>query len=215
MIQHKKSIGCGSASIEQRNANGSGKSGNTGNNGSEIGRDEDQDPDKKKPIIPGIVGGSVGGPLLQQMEVSSSQLDFFKMLDEKIESGPDLEEAGGYSGGLAPPGLHATAAGNSGVSGPAGVGGSKHSLRRAHRVTGLLEPQIANGGLTERRHSLRELARLDGLEAMLAQDPLGLVATTPAEPIVPLPEVPLPSSIHSLDASSQSPTLRPYAVNDT
>ncbi|XP_046402940.1 uncharacterized protein LOC124168718 [Ischnura elegans] len=29
------------------------------------------------------------GPLLAQAEVSSSQLDFFKMLDERIENGPD------------------------------------------------------------------------------------------------------------------------------
>ncbi|XP_046687266.1 uncharacterized protein LOC124372902 [Homalodisca vitripennis] len=31
------------------------------------------------------------GPLLAQMEISSSQNDFFKMLDEKIENGPDYD----------------------------------------------------------------------------------------------------------------------------
>ncbi|CAG9822429.1 unnamed protein product, partial [Phaedon cochleariae] len=30
-----------------------------------------------------------GGPLLAQAEISTSQQDFFKMLDEKIQNGPD------------------------------------------------------------------------------------------------------------------------------
>ncbi|XP_066992670.1 uncharacterized protein tow [Anabrus simplex] len=33
------------------------------------------------------------GPLLVQTEMSTSQMDFFKMLDEKIESGPDYDSA--------------------------------------------------------------------------------------------------------------------------
>ncbi|XP_023722184.1 cytoplasmic polyadenylation element-binding protein isoform X2 [Cryptotermes secundus] len=33
------------------------------------------------------------GPLLAQTEISSSQMDFFKMLDEKIENGPDYDSA--------------------------------------------------------------------------------------------------------------------------
>ncbi|XP_065332914.1 uncharacterized protein LOC135934845 [Cloeon dipterum] len=34
------------------------------------------------------------GPLLAMAEVSKSQTDFFKMLDEKIENGPDYSESG-------------------------------------------------------------------------------------------------------------------------
>ncbi|KAJ4428132.1 hypothetical protein ANN_24146 [Periplaneta americana] len=33
------------------------------------------------------------GPLLAQTEISSSQMDFFRMLDEKIENGPDYDSA--------------------------------------------------------------------------------------------------------------------------
>lgn len=83
----------GTASIEQKNGNG--KSNKTNNNGAEVNRNEDQNgtvdvnkaQTKKKPSTPG------SGPLLQQTEVSSSQLDFFKMLDEKIENGPDYDES--------------------------------------------------------------------------------------------------------------------------
>ncbi|XP_043274839.1 uncharacterized protein [Venturia canescens] len=83
----------GSASIEQKN--GSTKSNKTNNNGAEVNRNEDnqngsvdvKSQAKKKS------GGPGSGPLLQQAEVSSSQLDFFKMLDEKIENGPDYDES--------------------------------------------------------------------------------------------------------------------------
>ncbi|KAF5272907.1 hypothetical protein FQA39_LY07673 [Lamprigera yunnana] len=34
-----------------------------------------------------------GGPLLAQVEISSSQQNFFQMLDEKIENGPDYDDA--------------------------------------------------------------------------------------------------------------------------
>ncbi|XP_063973262.1 uncharacterized protein LOC135160542 isoform X2 [Diachasmimorpha longicaudata] len=77
----------GSASIDQKN--GSAKNNKTNNNGVELNRNEDhngidvKNPTKKK---------SGNGPLLQQAEVSSSQLDFFRMLDEKIENGPDYDE---------------------------------------------------------------------------------------------------------------------------
>ncbi|XP_075227853.1 target of wingless repressor isoform X2 [Lycorma delicatula] len=36
------------------------------------------------------------GPLLAQTELSSSQTDFFRMLDEKIESGPDYDSTCEY-----------------------------------------------------------------------------------------------------------------------
>lgn len=36
---------------------------------------------------------SAPGPLLAQTEISSSQMDFFRMLDEKIENGPDYDSA--------------------------------------------------------------------------------------------------------------------------
>lgn len=84
----------GTASIEQKNGNGNAKGNKTNNNEAEVNRNEDQNGPvdikaqaKKKPAVPG------SGPLLQQTEVSSSQLDFFKMLDEKIENGPDYDEA--------------------------------------------------------------------------------------------------------------------------
>ncbi|XP_058791766.1 uncharacterized protein LOC131664575 isoform X2 [Phymastichus coffea] len=85
----------GSASIEQKNGNGgNNKASKTNNNGAEVNRNEEQNGlldkhslAKKKPAVPG------GGPLLQQTEISTSQLDFFKMLDEKIESGPDYDES--------------------------------------------------------------------------------------------------------------------------
>ncbi|XP_022920619.1 adenylate cyclase, terminal-differentiation specific [Onthophagus taurus] len=35
----------------------------------------------------------IGGPLLAQKELSSSQQNFFKMLDEKIENGPDYDSS--------------------------------------------------------------------------------------------------------------------------
>ncbi|XP_078045036.1 target of wingless isoform X1 [Augochlora pura] len=80
----------GSASVEQKNGNGSAKNNKTNNNGVEVNRNEEQngtgDKSKKKPSAPG------NGPLLQQTEISTSQLDFFKMLDEKIENGPDYDE---------------------------------------------------------------------------------------------------------------------------
>ncbi|XP_046417309.1 uncharacterized protein LOC124300886 isoform X1 [Neodiprion virginianus] len=85
----------GSASIEQKNGNGNTKgSSKTNNNGIEVNRNEEQNGPidiktqaKKKPATPGT------GPLLHQAEVSSSQVDFFKMLDEKIENGPDYDES--------------------------------------------------------------------------------------------------------------------------
>ncbi|XP_048270607.1 uncharacterized protein LOC126916212 isoform X1 [Bombus affinis] len=84
----------GSASVEQKNGNGSTKNNKTNNNGVEVNRNEEQNGSgevksqaKKKPNAPG------SGPLLQQAEISTSQLDFFKMLDEKIENGPDYDES--------------------------------------------------------------------------------------------------------------------------
>ncbi|XP_017765034.1 PREDICTED: uncharacterized protein LOC108554326 isoform X1 [Eufriesea mexicana] len=84
----------GSASVEQKNGNGSTKNNKTNNNGVEVNRNEEQNGSgeikgqaKKKPNAPG------SGPLLQQTEISTSQLDFFKMLDEKIENGPDYDES--------------------------------------------------------------------------------------------------------------------------
>lgn len=84
----------GSASIEQKNGNGNTKGNKTNNNGVEVNRNEEQNgpidiksQTKKKPTTPG------SGPLLHQAEVSSSQVDFFKMLDEKIENGPDYDES--------------------------------------------------------------------------------------------------------------------------
>ncbi|XP_029164418.1 uncharacterized protein LOC114935681 isoform X2 [Nylanderia fulva] len=81
------------SSVEQKNGNGNVKGNKTNNNGVEVNRNEDQNgvdakgQAKKKPTAPG------GGPLLQQAEISTSQLDFFKMLDEKIENGPDYDES--------------------------------------------------------------------------------------------------------------------------
>ncbi|RLU27093.1 hypothetical protein DMN91_000892 [Ooceraea biroi] len=82
------------SSVEQKNGNGNVKGNKTNNNGVEVNRNEDQNGDvdakgqaKKKSTAPG------GGPLLQQAEISTSQLDFFKMLDEKIENGPDYDES--------------------------------------------------------------------------------------------------------------------------
>ncbi|KAM0733155.1 hypothetical protein ACS0PU_012704 [Formica fusca] len=82
------------SSVEQKNGNGNVKGNKTNNNGVEVNRNEDQNGGvdakgqaKKKPTAPG------GGPLLQQTEISTSQLDFFKMLDEKIENGPDYDES--------------------------------------------------------------------------------------------------------------------------
>ncbi|XP_050465613.1 uncharacterized protein LOC126858918 isoform X2 [Cataglyphis hispanica] len=82
------------SSVEQKNGNGNVKGNKTNNNGVEVNRNEDQNggvdakgQGKKKPTVPG------GGPLLQQTEISTSQLDFFKMLDEKIENGPDYDES--------------------------------------------------------------------------------------------------------------------------
>ncbi|XP_021923412.1 uncharacterized protein LOC110831564 isoform X2 [Zootermopsis nevadensis] len=58
--------------------------GNTGNA-------EDAE-DKAGNKIRQIVASSPG-PLLAQTEISSSQMDFFRMLDEKIENGPDYDSA--------------------------------------------------------------------------------------------------------------------------
>ncbi|XP_034194414.2 target of wingless isoform X1 [Osmia lignaria lignaria] len=84
----------GSASVEQKNGNGNAKNNKTNNNGVEVNRNEEQNGSgeikgqaKKKSNAPG------SGPLLQQAEISTSQLDFFKMLDEKIENGPDYDES--------------------------------------------------------------------------------------------------------------------------
>ncbi|KAK5650443.1 hypothetical protein RI129_001472 [Pyrocoelia pectoralis] len=48
---------------------------------------EDCDPRKTIKVKP------FGGPLLAQVEISTSQQNFFKMLDEKIENGPDYDAA--------------------------------------------------------------------------------------------------------------------------
>ncbi|KAI4502891.1 hypothetical protein M0802_001935 [Mischocyttarus mexicanus] len=83
-----------SSSVEPKNGNGNAKGNKTNNNGVEVNRNEEQNGStdiknqaKKKPNAAG------NGPLLQQAEISTSQLDFFKMLDEKIENGPDYDEA--------------------------------------------------------------------------------------------------------------------------
>lgn len=83
-----------SSSVEPKNGNGNAKGNKTNNNGVEVNRNEEQNGSsdiknqaKKKPNAAG------SGPLLQQAEISTSQLDFFKMLDEKIENGPDYDEA--------------------------------------------------------------------------------------------------------------------------
>ncbi|XP_012281583.1 uncharacterized protein LOC105700368 isoform X2 [Orussus abietinus] len=93
-ISHLARRAKGSASIEQKNGNGNSKGNKTNNNGPDVNRNEEQNgpvdvkaQSKKKPAAPG------SGPLLQQAEISSSQLDFFRMLDEKIENGPDYDES--------------------------------------------------------------------------------------------------------------------------
>lgn len=84
----------GSASVEQKNGNGSTKSNKTNNNGVEVNRNEEQNgSNDAKNQAKKKSNGAGGGPLLQQAEISSSQLDFFKMLDEKIENGPDYDES--------------------------------------------------------------------------------------------------------------------------
>ncbi|KAG7202479.1 hypothetical protein KM043_017050 [Ampulex compressa] len=84
----------GTASVEPKNGNGNGKNNKTNNNGIELNKNDEQNGSaeakgqiKKKANAPG------SGPLLQQAEISTSQLDFFKMLDEKIENGPDYDES--------------------------------------------------------------------------------------------------------------------------
>ncbi|KAK0159620.1 hypothetical protein PV327_010715 [Microctonus hyperodae] len=78
-----------SASIDHKN--GSTKSNKTNNNevncNDDLACPIDKNLPKKKATGPG------NGPLLQQAEMSSSQVDFFKMLDEKIENGPDYDES--------------------------------------------------------------------------------------------------------------------------
>ncbi|XP_017886172.1 uncharacterized protein LOC108628619 isoform X2 [Ceratina calcarata] len=91
-ISHLARRAKGSASVEQKNGNGSAKNNKTNNNGVEVNRNEEQNGElksqaKKKSNGPG------SGPLLQQAEISTSQLDFFRMLDEKIENGPDYDES--------------------------------------------------------------------------------------------------------------------------
>ncbi|XP_008549978.1 uncharacterized protein LOC103572941 isoform X2 [Microplitis demolitor] len=76
----------GSATIDQKN--GSTKSNKTNNNDGEVNRNDENGDGKN-----GKKKSGPGGPLLQQAEVSSSQLDFFRMLDEKIENGPDYDES--------------------------------------------------------------------------------------------------------------------------
>ncbi|XP_015175133.1 PREDICTED: uncharacterized protein LOC107065718 isoform X1 [Polistes dominula] len=94
-ISHLARRAKGSSSVEPKNGgNGNAKGNKTNNNGVEVNRNEEQNGSsdvknqtKKKPNAAG------NGPLLQQAEISTSQLDFFKMLDEKIENGPDYDEA--------------------------------------------------------------------------------------------------------------------------
>ncbi|XP_043677114.1 uncharacterized protein LOC122633368 isoform X1 [Vespula pensylvanica] len=93
-ISHLARRAKGSTSVEQKNGNGNAKGNKTNNNGVEVNRNEEQNGSgdvkgqaKKKP------NGAGSGPLLQQAEISTSQLDFFKMLDEKIENGPDYDES--------------------------------------------------------------------------------------------------------------------------
>ncbi|XP_011304390.1 uncharacterized protein tow [Fopius arisanus] len=77
----------GSASIDQKN--GTAKNNKTNNN-VELNRNEDHNGIDLKSSTKKKSGN---GPLLQQAEVSSSQIDFFRMLDEKIENGPDYDES--------------------------------------------------------------------------------------------------------------------------
>ncbi|XP_044019843.1 uncharacterized protein LOC122860204 isoform X2 [Aphidius gifuensis] len=80
----------GTASIEQKNANTKTK---TNNNGIEITRNEENGTIDIKSQKKKTSSGPGHGPLLQQAEMSSSQIDFFRMLDEKIENGPDYDES--------------------------------------------------------------------------------------------------------------------------
>ncbi|XP_008549977.1 uncharacterized protein LOC103572941 isoform X1 [Microplitis demolitor] len=82
----KKTNDTRSATIDQKN--GSTKSNKTNNNDGEVNRNDENGDGKN-----GKKKSGPGGPLLQQAEVSSSQLDFFRMLDEKIENGPDYDES--------------------------------------------------------------------------------------------------------------------------
>ncbi|XP_014231539.1 uncharacterized protein DDB_G0271670-like isoform X2 [Trichogramma pretiosum] len=72
----------GSASLTQKE-NGRNRRPDSG--GSEVNRNDANDDKTRRPVPP-------GGPLVQQTEVSTSQIDFFRMLDEKIENGPDFDE---------------------------------------------------------------------------------------------------------------------------
>ncbi|PSN49588.1 hypothetical protein C0J52_14218, partial [Blattella germanica] len=58
-----------------------------------LGDAEEADEQKAANKVPHIVGGPGPGPLLAHTEISSSQMDFFRMLDEKIENGPDYDSA--------------------------------------------------------------------------------------------------------------------------
>uniref|UniRef100_A0ABD2XNK6 Uncharacterized protein n=1 Tax=Trichogramma kaykai TaxID=54128 RepID=A0ABD2XNK6_9HYME len=73
----------GSASLTQKE-NGRNRRPDSG--GSEVNRNDANDDKTRRPVVP------PGGPLVQQTEVSTSQIDFFRMLDEKIENGPDFDE---------------------------------------------------------------------------------------------------------------------------
>ncbi|XP_073983995.1 uncharacterized protein isoform X2 [Rhodnius prolixus] len=87
--------------------NGSGGGGGGGGGGSVVGianpiPTDDQDPndpcaedDEASSRLRQMVHLS-NSPLLAQAELSSSQNDFFKMLDEKINNGPDYDESGEY-----------------------------------------------------------------------------------------------------------------------
>ncbi|XP_034951932.1 uncharacterized protein [Chelonus insularis] len=90
-ISHLARRARGSTSIDQKNGNT--KNNKTNNNNAELNRNEENGNNDIKNQAKKKTGGPGSGPLLQQAEVSSSQLDFFRMLDEKIENGPDYDES--------------------------------------------------------------------------------------------------------------------------
>ncbi|KAK6641166.1 hypothetical protein RUM44_012875 [Polyplax serrata] len=55
--------------------------------------ESEEESDSVSSKIKQISQQQTGGTVLAQSDISSSQLDFFKMLDEKIENGPDYEES--------------------------------------------------------------------------------------------------------------------------
>lgn len=90
-------MGCGRSTLgsdspkKRKKKEADGECESDSDSGSNSSNRKQQHGQQQQQLINKFVPFGAGGPLLAQAKISDSQQDFFMMLDEKIENGPDYD----------------------------------------------------------------------------------------------------------------------------